>query len=83
MSHGRVSYKCPSMTLAVHRHILHHIFKTLCVGNIIMLIEKFDGLIAVQIAVSLRRRQTKAASELADEDDDVFCFVLNLLWHDK
>lgn len=43
------------MTLAVTRHILHHVFKTLRVNYVILLIQKADGLIAVQIAVSLRR----------------------------
>ena len=63
------------MTLAVTRHILHHVFKTLCMSDVILLIQEVNGLVMVQVTISLHRRQTEAASEFADEDDDVFCFI--------
>lgn len=43
------------MTLAVTRHVLYHILKTLCMSYVILLIQKVDSLIAVQIAISLHR----------------------------
>ena len=50
-----VLYKRPSVALAVTRHVLHHILETLCMSYVILLIQKVNSFIAVQIAISLHR----------------------------
>ena len=69
------------MTLAVNRHILHHVLKTLCMSDVILFIKEVNGLVTAQVTISLHRRQTETAGELANEDNDVFCFVYSLLCH--
>ena len=35
------------MTLAVNGHILHHVLKTLCMSDVILLIQEVNGLVTV------------------------------------
>ena len=44
-----------SMTLAVTGHILHHVLKTLCMSDVILLIQEVNGLVTVQVTISLHR----------------------------